>query len=67
MTESALPSQNVASSAPGTSWPPALDALVAAPEHHTLLFENSTVRVLDTRILPGGRTPVHTMEPADRA
>ena len=41
-------------------WPAALDALVAAPDHHTLLFENELVRVLDTRIPPGGRTPLHT-------
>ena len=44
---------------PDTS-PPELDALVAAPEHHTLLLENARVRVLDTRIAPGARTPVHT-------
>ncbi|HVZ64333.1 MAG TPA: hypothetical protein VG936_07165 [Lacunisphaera sp.] len=42
------------------AWPPALDALVAAPAHHTLLFENESVRILDTRIAPGSRTPVHT-------
>ena len=41
-------------------WPASLDALVAAPAHHTLLFENEAVRVLDTRIPVGGRTPVHT-------
>ena len=41
-------------------WPPELDALVAAPDHHTLLFENERVRVLDARILPGDTTPVHT-------
>ena len=41
-------------------WPATLDALVAAPHHHTLIFENSAVRVLDTRIGPGARTPVHT-------
>ena len=41
-------------------WPEALDALVAAPEHHTLLFENEVVRVLDTRIPPGERTALHT-------
>ena len=41
-------------------WPPTLDALVAAPEQHTLLFENDKTRVLDTRIAPGARTPVHT-------
>lgn len=43
-----------------TSWPPELDALIAAPEHHRLLLENDRVRVLDTEIAPGDRTPVHT-------
>jgi hypothetical protein len=43
-----------------TPWPEALDALRAAPNHHSLLFENEAVRVLDTRIAPGDRTPVHT-------
>lgn len=38
----------------------ALDALVAAPAQHRLVFENAHVRVLDTRIGPGERTPVHT-------
>lgn len=42
------------------AWPDSLDALVAAPGHHTLLMENERVRVLDTRILPGDMTPVHT-------
>ncbi len=46
------------SSAP--PWPAELDALVAAPEHHRLLLENARVRVLDTQIRPGERTPVHT-------
>jgi catechol 2,3-dioxygenase-like lactoylglutathione lyase family enzyme len=41
-------------------WPAELDALIAAPEQHTLIFENDRVRVLDTRIAPGARTPVHT-------
>ena len=41
-------------------WDDALDALVAAPAQHRLLFENDRVRVLDTRIAPGERTPVHT-------
>jgi hypothetical protein len=42
------------------TWPDTLDALVAAPDHHTLLLENDRVRVLDTRIAPGEQTPVHT-------
>ena len=41
-------------------WPPELDALVAAPRHHRLLFENDRVRVLDTRIAPGDTVPLHT-------
>src|SRR5262245_60256013 len=41
-------------------WPDSLDALSAAPEHHRLLLENDRVRVLETRIGPGERTPIHT-------
>jgi hypothetical protein len=41
-------------------WPEELDALVAAPAHHTLLLENERVRVLETRIPPGETTAVHT-------
>lgn len=43
-----------------SNWPPELDAVVAAPGHHTVLLENDRVRVLDTLIEPGDRTPVHT-------
>ena len=41
-------------------WPPELDALVAAPAHHSLLLENDRVRVLDTHIGPGETVPLHT-------
>ena len=41
-------------------WPDELDALVAAPLHHDLLFENEVVRVLGARILPGQTVPLHT-------
>lgn len=41
-------------------WSDDLDALVAAPDNHTLLFENDFVRVLDTVIRPGETTPMHT-------
>jgi hypothetical protein len=43
-------------------WPyeEALDALIAAPDHHKLLLENERVRVLETRIPVGETTPVHT-------
>jgi hypothetical protein len=41
-------------------WPVELDALVAAPEYHALLFENEHVRVLETHAGPGDTVPVHT-------
>ncbi len=41
-------------------WPEELDALIAAPMHHELLFENEAVRVLDTRVAPGETVPLHT-------
>lgn len=41
-------------------WPDTLDALIAAPEHHRLLFENERVRLLEVRIPPGAFVPVHT-------
>ncbi len=34
--------------------------MIAAPEFHTVLFENDTVRVLDGRVPPGATVPVHT-------
>ena len=43
-----------------TEWPDQLDALIASPQHHRLLFENEFVRVLDTNIPPGEITHVHT-------
>ena len=41
-------------------WPEALGALIAAPKHHKLVFENDSVRVLDTSIAPRETTPLHT-------
>jgi quercetin dioxygenase-like cupin family protein len=35
------------------------DAMVAAPDHHSVLLENAHVRVLDTLLAPGETTPVH--------
>lgn len=59
MTESTLP--GAPQDGPAVdSWQPELDALIAAPAHHTLLFENERVRALDTIIAPGDRTPIHT-------
>ena len=45
---------------PFDSWPPELDAVIAAPDHHRLLLENDTVRVLETIIQPGETVPLHT-------
>lgn len=41
-------------------WPDSLDALIAAPDHHSLLLEDSRVRVLHTKIPPGAVVPLHT-------
>jgi hypothetical protein len=41
-------------------WPDDLDAVVAAPEFHSVLLETDRVRVLDGRVPPGATVPVHT-------
>ena len=41
-------------------WPDELDALHAAAQYHALLFENDSVRVLDTHVLPRQTVPLHT-------
>lgn len=51
---------DVAEGVTEAAWPAELDAVVAAPAQHTVILENDRVRVLDTRISPGERTPVHT-------
>jgi hypothetical protein len=33
---------------------------VAAPDHHSVLFESERVRVLDARVDPGDTVPLHT-------
>jgi hypothetical protein len=40
-------------------WTPENDALAAAPQNHKLLFENDEVRVLEVRVPPGVREPLH--------
>ncbi len=42
------------------NWPDEMDALHAAPEHHSCLFENEHVRVIETVVPPGHKTGVHT-------
>ena len=39
---------------------PANDAVAVAAQHHKLLLDNDSVRVLETRIGPGERTAVHS-------
>lgn len=42
-----------------SSWDPALDAVVAAPKHHRVLFENERLRVLEVTIEAQDEEPVH--------
>ena len=42
------------------TWPPSMDAVVAAPESHRVLLENEDVRVLEVTIPAGHREPEHT-------
>lgn len=37
-----------------------LDAMTVSRDNHSILLENDHVRVLDTKLAPGARTPVHT-------
>lgn len=41
-------------------WPSSLDALVAAPAFHRLIFENDDMRILEVIVNPGQVDPVHT-------
>ena len=41
-------------------WSDDLDAMIAAPGFHTVLYEDNRVRVLDGRVPPGATVPVHT-------
>jgi hypothetical protein len=41
-------------------WPESLDAVVAAPGSHRVVFENERTRVLEVIIGPGEREPEHT-------
>jgi hypothetical protein len=47
-------------SADGWEWPDSLDAVVAAPEHHSVLLENDRVRVLAARVEAGDTVSAHT-------
>ncbi len=40
-------------------WPPHLDAVIAAPQNHRVLFEDEEVRVLEVTVDPGEREALH--------
>lgn len=42
------------------AWPAELDGVIAAPDHHEVVFENSEVRVVRTVVPAGDTTPLHT-------
>ena len=42
-----------------SSWDPKLDAVIAAPKHHKVLFENESLRVLEVTLAPQDEEPVH--------
>lgn len=46
-------------SADPSTWDPKLDAVVAAPKHHKVLFENERLRVLEVTLEPNDAEPVH--------
>jgi hypothetical protein len=50
--------QNIVASDPET-WDPDLDAVVAAPKHHKVIFENEKLRVLEVTLAPQDEEPVH--------
>jgi hypothetical protein len=60
MVDETMSSEDVGTIRHSWPWADSLDALVAAPNNHTLLFENEFVRVVHTRILPVQTVPVHT-------
>jgi hypothetical protein len=40
-------------------WPATQDAVQAAPQNHSVIFENDKVRVLDVTVAPHTKEPVH--------
>ena len=46
------------------TWPPSMDAVVAAPGSHQVLFENDDVRVLEVTTAAGHREPDRAAGPS---
>jgi hypothetical protein len=42
-----------------STWAPELDAVIAAPKNHRVLFENDRLRVLEVILEPTEEEPVH--------
>src|SRR5829696_8877001 len=42
-----------------SEWPPNLDAVLAAPKNHRVLWEDEAVRVLEVSVEPGEREQLH--------
>lgn len=42
-----------------STWPNHLDAVVAAPQHHKVLYEDNRIRVLSVTVEPGQTEPPH--------
>lgn len=42
-----------------STWDPELDAVIAAPANHKVLFENDRLRVLEVTLEPGQEEPLH--------
>jgi hypothetical protein len=56
----AAPVQHKAKESDLWPWPDSLDAVVAAPGSHRVVFESPVTRVLEVTIAPGEREPEHT-------
>ena len=40
-------------------WDPAMDAVIAAPDNHQVLYEDDVIRVLSVTLQPGVAEPLH--------
>jgi hypothetical protein len=54
-----MASKHVVDNADPSSWDPTLDAVIAAPRHHKVLYENERLRVLEVTLEPQDEEPVH--------
>ena len=45
---------------PASVWPAKLDAVLAAPKNHQIVYEDAKVRILQVICPPGAEEPVHT-------